>query len=383
MSKYSIAIVGGGVSGLATANALAARGIESVVLERRRSPGDIDRGDIIHSSAFRLLRRWGLQPQIEAAKPLQFNLFRIYDNDGQIIFELDLHRVFEEKRWFSSIRHPTVETLLEEGAKKSGLVEVIRDCSVQEAIVENGRVVGIVTDHGTIRAQLTVLATGSGNRLVDNLFTEKVVYDYQTAFYNIRYQKTSIDQPVGFYVIGRRGILVGVPLPDNQVRIGIQYSRCKQSRKVTKDNAASIIRERMSTFSLSELQFLDMQVYKLTHLIRRRLWRPGIVVIGDAAHTVHPVGGQGMNLAMQDAERLAMMLGDVGFSSSFFDRACSNFHSIRSRELRPIVTRTHLMGRIASWEHPGLVHLRQMLIKAMNKTDFLKRIISNRITEVK
>src|SRR3979490_2602008 len=85
-----VVIVGGGVAGLSVANASARRGIRSVVLERRRAPGEVDRGDVIHHSVLPLLARWNLQDRLDAYGPLELRTFRVLNERGRTIFEVDL-----------------------------------------------------------------------------------------------------------------------------------------------------------------------------------------------------------------------------------------------------------------------------------------------------
>jgi 2-polyprenyl-6-methoxyphenol hydroxylase-like FAD-dependent oxidoreductase len=49
--------------------------------------------------------------------------------------------------------------------------------------------------------------------------------------------------------------------------------------------------------------------YPLRRLAARRLVAPRIALVGDAAHVIHPLAGQGLNLGLQDARALAAALG--------------------------------------------------------------------------
>ena len=60
MKNYDVLIIGGGVAGLATANALAHKGIRSIVIEKTKMPGEVDRGDVIHQSMIDSFGKWGI-----------------------------------------------------------------------------------------------------------------------------------------------------------------------------------------------------------------------------------------------------------------------------------------------------------------------------------
>src|SRR5688572_28291268 len=82
-----LVIVGGGVACLATACAVAARGLPSIVLERTKTPGAIDRGDVIHHSSLTLLAGWQVPEAFGEYRPLAVELFRVLDHDGRVVFE--------------------------------------------------------------------------------------------------------------------------------------------------------------------------------------------------------------------------------------------------------------------------------------------------------
>lgn len=375
-------IVGGGVAGLGLATALAARNIPSTVFEKRAAPGEIDRGDILHIGSIRMIGRWGLGAKLEAASPLRFKRFRIYDNGGRVLFHVDLQCELGKGTWFTSLRHPEVESVLEQGALSSGVVDITRGRTVREIEGERGRVEGVVVDGRTVRADLTVLATGSRSSLVNSLFPKRWEREYGTCFYNARFRGSISKIPEAFYVIGARGALVCVPLPGDEVRIGLQYSTRNPLAHIARDNILESIGCRLSTLSLENLELIDARVYKLRHTVRQRFWRPGAVVIGDGAHTVHPIGGQGMNLALQDAERLATAVDRSDWTPSSIDAECRVFEQQRKHELWPVFVLTYLLGRVASWDTLPLRAMQRAMIAVMNKSRRGKQLLFRHITGV-
>jgi 2-polyprenyl-6-methoxyphenol hydroxylase-like FAD-dependent oxidoreductase len=55
----------------------------------------------------------------------------------------------------------------------------------------------------------------------------------------------------------------------------------------------------------------DLHVYALARSLARGFWAPGAALVGDAAHTTHPTGATGMNLAISGAARLAELAGPL------------------------------------------------------------------------
>src|SRR5262245_56451574 len=127
MTLSSAIIVGGGVAGLAMANALAVRGVSSIVLEKTKAPGDVDRGDVIHHVILELFRRWGILELLQKYGALKFTNFRILNQKGATVFRIDLAQQLNPGATFTVLRHPDIERLLEEAAVATGRVSVLRN----------------------------------------------------------------------------------------------------------------------------------------------------------------------------------------------------------------------------------------------------------------
>src|SRR4051794_39307349 len=96
LEEAPVIIVGGGVAGLATAIALSCRGIRSVVVEKTKRPGSVDRGDVIHRETLKILRSWGMFQSIANYGCLMFDKFQILSNSGKRLLDIDLSRRGED-----------------------------------------------------------------------------------------------------------------------------------------------------------------------------------------------------------------------------------------------------------------------------------------------
>ncbi len=116
--------------------------------------------------------------------------------------------------------------------------------------------------------------------------------------------------------------------------------------------------------------------------VGRTLCIPGAALVGDAAHTVHPVGGQGMNLAFQDAELLADLLGHAQGRADLLDEATRLYSDGRRRQVKRVLHLTHVMGLIGSLESLPLIRAREMFLRLFNRTRLLKKLFVQRIIDV-
>jgi 2-polyprenyl-6-methoxyphenol hydroxylase-like FAD-dependent oxidoreductase len=383
MERPRVVIAGGGVAGLAVAIALTRRGIASVVLEKRSAPGEIDRGDVIHDSVLTILRRWGLETALGASQPMRFSTFRILNTQGDLILEVDLGADLDRTAHFTLLPHPDIERMLEERAVSTGLVDLRRQVTCVDLLREGERVVGVQTTSGAVASDLVVVAEGARSPLRDRHFPGTMARDYPTSFYNARARGLPEYADAGYYVLGEGGIMVMAPLPRGEMRLGIQYRRDDPAEAITPRNLKAIVARRLRTFPVDRLEVLDGHVYRISRSLGRTFAIPGAVLAGDAAHTVHPAGGQGMNLAFQDAEALAARLEGTGRAREPLDRAGRAYSEQRRREIRSVLRRTHVMGMLASVERASSIRARELGIRLLNHSRLAKRLVVGRIIDVR
>jgi len=375
-------IAGGGVAGLAVANALARRGIRSVVLERRRAPGEIDRGDVIQDSVLPILERWNLGSRLDEYGPIQLRKFRMLNDRGQTLFAVDLDHDLPRAARLTLVTHPDLERLLERAALDTGMVSIRRETPCVDLLRERGRVVGARTEAGEVRSALTIIASGAQAPLRDKYFPGRRAHEYGYSFYNARVKLLPEYADAGYYVLGATGVMVMAPLPKGEMRIGIQFRRGNGAEGISSRNFHEMVTRRFPAFPVDKLEFLAGHVYHLSRSLSHSLWIPGAVLVGDAGHTVHPAGGQGMNLAFQDAELLAETLGSAGDGPDQVDQACRIYSRRRRREVKRVLRVTHFMGRLGAIEQPLLVRAREALLRVCNRSKLFKKRFVQRVIDV-
>jgi 2-polyprenyl-6-methoxyphenol hydroxylase-like FAD-dependent oxidoreductase len=345
-----IAVVGGGVAGMGAALALAARGYASTVFEAARNPTDVDRGDVIHAGVHPVLESWGALRTLQARSPHHFAKFRIIDANAKVMLHVNAPMFDATSGAFMTLRHPEITAALIETAAATGLVEVRPGERVSELVTRNNRVIGVRTANCEHHAEMTIVATGASSPLRDRHFGKPRTYQYGTAFYNACIAAVDGYEDCGYYVLGRGTVMVLVPLPHDQLRIGIQFHLDRPDRP-TRQSFAAIVRSQFPAFPAdAQLDEVDTaRTYVLRRAISRRLHIPGAVLLGDAAHVIHPTGGQGMNLAFRDADTLAGCIADADEGTAVsLDAAAGSYAKLRARRVRRVAVWTHGLGLVAS-----------------------------------
>lgn len=326
--RYDVAIIGGGLVGASLACALSPLGlktalIEAVAFKAASQPSYDDRTLALSASSCKILQGLGVWPKVEHnATPIREIQVRELDRPGRVIMdpaELGLDRFGHvlEARVFGTAMAETLP----------GLENVDYLCPVAVTGLEPGddccrvEIAGDDGEPGAIRAKLVVGADGAESFVRRALGIDAQRHDYgqSAVICNVtpeqghRGRAFELFTPSGPmavmpHVEGRCGLIWCVPTEDAEVVLGL--------------TDAEFMRRANERFGRRLGRFLKVgrrSAYRLRLVRANEDTRPRSVILGNAAHAIHPVGAQGFNLGLRDAAALAEVLADGMRSDPDFD----------------------------------------------------------------
>jgi 2-polyprenyl-6-methoxyphenol hydroxylase-like FAD-dependent oxidoreductase len=329
-ARTTCAVVGGGPAGLVLGLILARAGVEVTVLEKHSDFLRDFRGDTVHASTLTLLDELGLGPRFAALPQRRIDRAQVQLDSGTATIA-DLSHLPGAHQHIALVPQWDFLDLVADAAEEEPTFTLRRDAEVVGLLRDGGRISGVRYRDRTdgseheLRAGLTVACDGRGSAVRDAAGLVPRSFGVPMDVWWFRLPRRDDDPAGGIGRISTGQFAVMIDRGD--------YWQCafligKGSDAAMRAAGVERFRERIAGLlpwmadrldaleSLDEVKLLDVRLERL------RSWhRDGLLLIGDAAHAMSPVGGVGINLAVADAVAAARLLGPALRSGGIVPRS--------------------------------------------------------------
>jgi 2-polyprenyl-6-methoxyphenol hydroxylase-like FAD-dependent oxidoreductase len=340
MSQVQCCIAGGGPAGMMLGYLLGRAGVKSVVLEKHADFLRDFRGDTVHPSTLMIMQELGLIEDFLKLPHSKIRAFAAEIGDTHIKVA-DFSRISAPCKFVALMPQWDFLNFLADKSRRFPALKVMMSAEVTGLIETAGRVAGVTatTREGPleVRAKLVVGCDGrtSTVRTASGLVVQEFGSPIDVLWFRLSKKAGDPEQVLGrlqadtmivtidrsdywqcAFVIGKGGI-------------GHVHAEGLEAFKTAVADGARFLADRVDELkSFDDIKLLSVSVDRLT------TWsKPGLLCIGDAAHAMSPVGGVGINLAIQDAVATANLLAVKLKTGTLQD---DDLDSVRRRRLFPV-----------------------------------------------
>lgn len=384
-----VVVVGGGMVGGLLAASLAASGFEVVVLEAAAprqfipdEPFDL-RVSALSLASERMLQAVGAWEHVQARRACAYQRMQVWDGEigGETSFfsgdigETHLGHIVENRilqlaLTDALVAHPQVHL-----ACPAVLDSLHVDDDAAEVTLEDGH---------RIKARLVVGADGANSRVRElaGIASDRKCYPQRALVATIR---TSIpQQSVTWQRFLPSGPQAFLPLP-NQHASMVWYHSTDEIQRLGELNDDDFVTEMEAAFpeQLGPVEkLIGRGSFPLHRSHAERYVKPRIALVGDAAHTVHPLAGQGVNLGLMDAACLAETL----VRASRLHHDIGHFHRLRPYERWRRGENAMMIQVLDGFyqafkpQPPAICQLRSMALNVADRLAPMKRLVIRHAT---
>ena len=362
--QQPIVISGAGILGCYISCALRLQGIDSIVLEKKDDEvEDSVRTITLNPFSKNLLDKIGIENDYSMINKMEVKDF---DGTGKIVFKSSeigmdhLAYVSDFATLLMAVRKKASEKIL----YKEEIIDIDKKGDLNEVTLSSGKV---------IKTNLIISSDGKNSKLANKIPKSDKDY-FQTALTFLASAEKDMNMSA-FQIFSDNGICAFMPtrkkgedfvtvvwsISDDLIENGYE--------DFIEENLEKISRKIGNSFQIRS----KVQSFKLSSHNRSSYIDFPVVLVGDSAHSIHPLAGQGINLGFEDANSLVKKIIKINDSDTINFKESLNAYSNERRLQNEIMLKT-MDGFVALFNerNPYIRFLRNFGLNAFNQSKFLK-----------
>lgn len=381
MQSFDVTIVGGGMVGLTLAKCLQKSELSVAVIETRHSPSLSDspetRVSAINYASKCLLENLGVWPLLVQHRVSGYEAMQVWEKDSFAKIDFDNQAVQQDELGFI-IENSNIQQALWQSVQQQENVQLFCPDSIQNLAMGEGEAWITLKSGKQLTSKLVVAADGAHSWVRKQVNIPLTEWDYQhhaivatvkteLAHEQCARQIFTPQGPLAFlplYEANLNSIVWSLPPQQAELMMALDDQAFNQALNRAFDN-------RLGACSVQG----QRQKIPLTMRYARDFAQHRVVLIGDAAHTIHPLAGQGVNLGLQDAACLGeqlIELAESGLDVGLYEQLRA-FERWRKADALEMITAMQLLKELFAGDNPVKKLLRDSALLVTDKLAPVKK----------
>jgi 3-demethoxyubiquinol 3-hydroxylase len=311
--QFDVVIVGGGMVGAAVACGLGGSDLKVAVIERslpepfsEQQPHDM-RVSALSIASQQILQTVGAWQGVESRRLCPFRRMRVWETVGDTEFNSD--DINRDELGFIVENRVTQLALLDR-LQQFDNIDLMAPVGIDKIDYEAGQSRLNLDDGRVLQARLLVAADGGQSRIRQTVGIGVTSWDYEQHALVIYVETTYPQQDITWQRFVPSGPQAFLPLTGHYGSL-VWYNSPDNIRRLKALSEDQLIKELCATFPdcLGGIRaVLGMASFPLKRQHAQHYVKPGVALVGDAAHMINPLAGQGVNIGLLDAAALAEVL---------------------------------------------------------------------------
>lgn len=379
--KFDLVIIGGGLVGASLVAALKGSGLKIALIESRvpaSLPADASWDSRLYamspgSAAF--LQDLGVWQRLEADRITPVYDMTVFGDDDTTHLDFSAYDIGLSELAFI-IENRQLQTAVWHVLKSQEQdLEIFSPAQCTELVWHESHVDVQLADGRLLQTALVIGADGVNSWVRQQTGIEVSQHAYHQIGLVANFSTEQPHRNIAHQWFKRDSVLALLPLPDK--RVSMVWSVSEERAAILLDLPATELCQLVADAScqaLGNFELITKPVgFPLNFVSAKSLIQPRLALIGDAAHGIHPLAGQGVNLGLRDTRELAAILNARGPQTDCGDfMLLRQYERARKEDILAMELMTDGLQKLFNNTNPTLARLRNLGLEITNRLPLLK-----------